>query len=66
MEDGHIPDFRANDPDEVKEELSVLHVMTSRARSSLVFTVCVDVPNGDQSWIREPSRWLEIIEAHIT
>jgi DNA helicase-2/ATP-dependent DNA helicase PcrA len=66
MEDGHIPDFRATTEDELREELSVLHVMTSRARTSLIFTVCNDVPHSDRPWIRQPSRWLSAIEQHIT
>ena len=50
---------------QLREELSVLHVMTSRARTSLIFTVCNDVPHSDRPWIRQPSRWLLAIEQHI-
>lgn len=59
MEDGHIPSYRATSEAELLDELAVLHVMTSRARTTLVFTVCRDVRNDpSREWIRQPSRWL--------
>ena len=62
LEDGHIPYYRAKSDDEIKDELSVLHVMASRARTTLVFTVCRDVPRNGSPWIRPPSRWLKRLE----
>lgn len=40
MEKGQIPDFRNEGPDDIDEELRVLHVMASRARQRLAFTFC--------------------------
>ncbi|MDJ0770968.1 MAG: 3'-5' exonuclease [Ilumatobacter sp.] len=66
LEDGHVPYYRAKTKQEVKDELSVLHVMASRARKSLMFTVCHDVPFRGATWVRDPSRWLASIENYTT
>jgi DNA helicase II / ATP-dependent DNA helicase PcrA len=66
MEEGHIPDFRAKSSAEITEELSVLHVMTSRAQTELYFTRSVDVPYSDRPWIRQPSRWWGALRQYST
>tara|TARA_R100000306_G_scaffold53153_1_gene49902 strand:- start:752 stop:958 length:207 start_codon:yes stop_codon:yes gene_type:complete len=48
--------------EERKEELSILHVMASRARKTLLLTVCRDVPYNGSSWVRKPSPWLKRLE----
>lgn len=62
LEDGHIPYYKARTNEERKDELSILHVMASRARKSLLLTVCQDVPYNGSSWIRRPSPWLQRLE----
>lgn len=60
MEDDFIPGYRAETEEELQEELRVLHVMCSRARLGLVFTVCRDIRwNPDREWLRDESRWLD-------
>jgi DNA helicase-2/ATP-dependent DNA helicase PcrA len=66
MEDGHIPYYRARTDEDLKDELAVLHVMASRARKSLLFTVCHDVPHNGSPWVRKPSRWLKPLEKYAT
>lgn len=64
FEEGQIPSFFVkNLPDSdprVKEELALLHVMASRAKEELVFTLC-DSTNG---YRQSPSRWLDLVECH--
>lgn len=62
MEEGHVPYYKATTDEERKDELSVLHVMASRARKTLVFTACRDVPYNGSSWVRKPSRWLKRLD----
>lgn len=62
LEDGHIPYYKAKTNEERKDELSVLHVMASRSRKTLLFTACHDVPYNGSSWIRKPSRWLRRLD----
>lgn len=66
LEVGHIPDFRNEGPDDVAEELRVLHVMASRARYGLVFTY------SGSTWTRngwrnsQPSPWLGLLDGTAT
>ena len=64
FEEGQIPSFFVkNLPDsnpKVKEELALLHVMASRAKEELVFTLCESTNGYHQS----PSRWLSLIQRH--
>lgn len=65
FEEGQIPSFFVkglpdSDP-EVREELALLHVMASRSKEELVFTVCRRT-NGYQ---QRPSRWLTLVEPHL-
>lgn len=64
FEEGQIPSFFVkglpdSDP-KVMEELALLHVMTSRARESLLFTICRRANGYSQS----PSRWLGLVKDH--
>jgi DNA helicase-2/ATP-dependent DNA helicase PcrA len=65
FEEGQIPSFfvkgRPDSDPEVREELALLHVMTSRAKEELVFTICRRA-NG---YLQKPSRWLPLVEAHL-
>lgn len=65
LEEGILPDYRStSDVDKLREELAVLHVMVSRARQSLTVTSTRDVRRDvDRQWLRNPSRWLGLIEA---
>lgn len=62
LEDGHVPYYRARTPEEIADELAVLHVMISRARDAVLFTHCRDVPYQGSPWLRKPSRWLQRLE----
>lgn len=63
LEEGILPDFRAETPAAIREELAVLHVMLSRARQDLVVTCAADVRvKPDRPWQRDPSRWLSLLE----
>ena len=68
LEEGFIPDFRSKSTQaEIDEELRVLHVMASRARKGLIFTVADKVrTNSGRLMRREPSRWLPVIEGALT
>ena len=65
FEEGHVPSFFVKGlPDEdpqVREELALLHVMSSRAKEELILTVC-HTTNG---YPQKPSRWLKLIEPHL-
>jgi DNA helicase-2/ATP-dependent DNA helicase PcrA len=65
FEEGQIPSFFVkglpDDHPEVLEELALLHVMASRAKEELVFTVC-GTTNG---YRQRPSRWLAVIEDQL-
>ncbi len=65
FEEGQIPSFfvkgRPDSDPEVQEELALLHVMASRAKEELVFTLC-EVTNG---YRQRPSRWLPVVEPHV-
>jgi DNA helicase-2/ATP-dependent DNA helicase PcrA len=65
FEEGQIPSFfvkgRPDSDPEVPEELALLHVMASRAKEELVFTICRKT-NG---YLQKPSRWLPLIEPHL-
>ncbi|MEV8353946.1 UvrD-helicase domain-containing protein [Streptomyces niveus] len=58
LEEGHIPDFRCSTFEEFEEELRVLHVMASRAKSRLTFTR-VENRYRTPTWYAAevPSRW---------
>ena len=65
FEEGQIPSFFVkglpdSDPG-VREELALLHVMTSRAKEELVFTIC----RTTKGYRQQPSRWLKLIEKHV-
>lgn len=66
LEGGHIPDFRNEGPDDVAEELRVLHVMASRARYGLAFTYSKATMTRHGWRHCEPSRWLGLLEATAT
>ena len=65
FEEGQIPSFfvkgRPDSDPEVREELALLHVMTSRAKEELVLTVCRRANGHPQ----KPSRWLPLVEPHL-
>ena len=65
FEEGQIPSFfvkgRPDSDPKVQEELALLHVMASRAKEELVFTMC-EVTNG---YRQRPSRWLSVVEPHV-
>ncbi|MEO1057485.1 MAG: ATP-dependent helicase [Actinomycetota bacterium] len=62
VEKGQIPDFRNEGPDDIDEELRVLHVMASRARHRLAFTFCAT--NYGRTQDRSP--WLHLLEQAAT
>ena len=67
MEDGIIPSYLAKTKEEQDQELRVLHVMCSRARQALIFTVSRDVRwDRTKEWIRKESPWLAAIEKYTT
>jgi DNA helicase-2/ATP-dependent DNA helicase PcrA len=65
FEEGQIPSFfvkgRPDSDPEVREELALLHVMASRAKEELVFTIC----RRTNGYLQKPSRWLRLIEPHL-
>ena len=64
LEQDILPVYRATTEADLRAELSVLHVMVSRARERLIITVSRDVrSNPDREWLRQESRWLPVIEA---
>ena len=64
FEEGQIPSFhvkRLPDSDSrVREELALLHVMASRAKEELLFTICANA-NG---YPQRPSRWLSLVKPY--
>jgi DNA helicase-2/ATP-dependent DNA helicase PcrA len=54
LEDGQIPDFRAEDAEALAEELRVLHVMVSRAGYGLVLTYAASTTNNYGTWSMQP------------
>ena len=56
MEEGHIPSRFASTEEEFNEELRVLHVMASRAKTALVFTRIRGTGTDDNA-----SRWCSLI-----
>lgn len=66
LEVGHIPDFRNEGPDDITEELRVLHVMASRARYGLAFTYSEATPTRMGWRNSEPSRWLALLDSTAT
>ena len=67
MEAGSIPSYLAKTDAEKQEELRVLHVMCSRARRGLLFTVARDVRSDpDREWLRNESPWLKRIQDFTT
>jgi DNA helicase-2/ATP-dependent DNA helicase PcrA len=59
VEDGVLPDFRANTADEQTEEARVLSVMLSRARHGVIVSRAVSVPtNAGKPMDRNPSAFL--------
>ena len=57
LEDGVVPDFRANTEEDLAEELRVLHVMVSRAKHGLVITRCRQQKTRYGLRHSEPSPW---------
>lgn len=61
FEEGQIPSYfvrnLADNAPEVREELALLHVMSSRAKEELVFTVA----RATNGFRQKPSRWLPLI-----
>lgn len=66
LEDGQVPDFRADEAEELMEELRVLHVMVSRARYGLVLTYAASTTNSYGSRPTQPCRWLHLLEGVAT
>ena len=66
LEEGHIPYYLAKTTEDDIDELAILHVMASRARLSLVFTFCSDVPTERGQWLRKESRWLPTLRKFET
>lgn len=66
VEVGHIPDFRNEGPDDIAEEMRVLHVMASRARYGLAFTYSESTPTRKGWRDSEQSRWLGLLDATAT
>jgi DNA helicase-2/ATP-dependent DNA helicase PcrA len=66
LEDGHIPDYRATEPQAIQEELRVLHVMVSRARYGLLLTCSETQSTSFGPRLADESRWLAILEAVAT
>lgn len=66
LEEGQVPSFFVkglpDDDPKVLEELALLHVMVSRAKEELLFTVCANT-NG---YPQRPSRWLPLVTPHLT
>ncbi len=60
LEEGCLPDFRAESADSLREEVRVLSVMISRARHGAILTTSRSVPtNYGNTRDREPSTFLE-------
>src|SRR4030095_6325662 len=61
LEEAFMPHYAAmtsGDPDQIRDELAVLHVMASRAQEDLVVTVTSSVPDWrGEPRRRDPSRW---------
>jgi DNA helicase-2/ATP-dependent DNA helicase PcrA len=67
LEEGVIPDFRNTAPEQLDEELRVLHVMVSRAKYGLVFSAVRTATARDgRTWRREPSSWLGLLRNAAT
>lgn len=67
FEEGQIPIYfvkknRQDSDPEVQEELALLHVMASRAKEELVFTICEEACGYKQ----KESRWLRLVEPYIS
>ena len=69
LEEDFLPHYLAKKSglrEDIHTELSVLHVMASRAREQLVVATCDIVPNWNGvDRQREPSRWFGIIEEEV-
>lgn len=64
LEEGILPDWRARTAEELGDELAALHVMVSRARTSVTISRCDDVRRDPaKPWLRPPSRWWALLEA---
>lgn len=67
LEEGILPDWRATSEVQLGEELAVLHVMVSRARTSVTISRCDDVRRDpERAWFRAPSQWWQLLEAACT
>jgi hypothetical protein len=67
LEDGKIPFFLAKTPDTIAEERRVLHVMLSRAKSSLIITrVDVETRTADWKAAATPSPWWDGLSPAVT
>jgi DNA helicase-2/ATP-dependent DNA helicase PcrA len=66
LEDGHVPDFRANGDAAKQEELRTLHVMVSRAKTGLAITTSeqTETKYGLRSAV--PSPWWACLETTAT
>lgn len=66
LEVGQVPHWMSEGPEEVDEELRVLHVMASRARYGLAFTFCETETKWGRQHPTAKSDWLEILEGAAT
>jgi DNA helicase-2/ATP-dependent DNA helicase PcrA len=69
LEEGILPDFREvrkASSEALAEELRVLHVMVSRAKSRLTLTRVRKKYNSGRWWTEEPSRWWEPFGTVVT
>jgi DNA helicase-2/ATP-dependent DNA helicase PcrA len=66
FEDGHIPDFRAQVQADIEEELRVLHVMASRAKTGLVLSRCEQSVTQYGPRPASQCRWWPLVESVAT
>jgi DNA helicase-2/ATP-dependent DNA helicase PcrA len=66
LEVGQVPHWMSDGPDDVDEELRVLHVMASRARYGLAFTYCETEMKWGKPHPTAKSDWLELLEGAAT
>lgn len=69
LEETFLPHYfamKSGRGEDLAAELSVLHVMASRARETLIAATCDRVPDWQgQDRRRDPSRWFPLIEAEV-
>lgn len=66
LEEKGIPHSLAVSDAAVDEELRVLHVMVSRAKEGLILTRSKSVTNAGGTFMRAPSRWLDVLRPTVT